>query len=166
MQDIRNFIKSMKTEQNSSLIEAILAGEKAIFEDGALQRFNQNASEIASNYGNNVLSFIQHSSEQLSSMFSSDEDFEDDIGTRCSVADPDAIRFARTSATCTVPEYVPDVRNDFEQKVGYSFNNEPINTGKRFTAKLPIDVTVEPSYVKPAPQPIDDKNSTFSLSFA
>lgn len=155
MINMRSFILSLKNEQNASLIEAILAGQKAIFEDGALQRFNQHASEIASNYGNNVLAFLQTSSNELASRFTEDDEEELDSNRN----------------TCNVPKYVPNMKHTYEEKIGYSFTDAPDikNTEYKTVAKIavankPVNNAIQKNrYIPPV---ITDTNSSFSNRFS
>jgi len=156
MNTIRDFILSLKTEQNASLIEALIAGQKAIFEDGALQRFNQMASEIANNYGLNALSFLQNSANDLASMYTEDDESELDIHNK----------------TCDVIGYIPNSDRSYEEKVGYSFNDAPDTKNTKYTPPS-VSVTAQAKSSPLAvtrnrfvPPPVVDKSSSFSNSFS
>lgn len=148
MSMLSNFINSFKTESNASIIEAILAGQKAIFEDSALQRYNQNASEIASNYGNNILALLQNSARELEGRYTEDTEPELDGNITCNV------------------RYVPNMRHTDEDKFGFSFTEDPLKKTE-YTPPVPVvKAPVIPAvFQRLKPSVYKDETSTFSDRF-
>jgi hypothetical protein len=91
-QDLKKFLTALSRDENSSLMENVLKGYSCIFEGYADVRdeyvadattmFNQRAAFNSSMDGNNILSFLQRSSEQLAGKYSDDLEPElDNNGT-------------------------------------------------------------------------------------
>lgn len=85
-EDFKSFLTALSRDENSSLMENILKGYSCIFEGYADVRdehtldattmFNQRAAYNSSLEGNNILSFLQRSSEQLSDKYTIDNEPE------------------------------------------------------------------------------------------
>lgn len=91
-QDLKKFLEALSRDENSSLMENVLKGYSCIFEGYADVRdehtvdattmFNKRTAFNSSMEGNNILSFLQRSSEQLSGKYSVDNEPElDNNGT-------------------------------------------------------------------------------------
>jgi hypothetical protein len=86
MKELIKFIDLYTDDNNKELIEAIQLGMSYIFESYAdvidydridsLTQFNRNAAMYASSMGNNILSFLQNSGEQLADRYSIDDEPE------------------------------------------------------------------------------------------
>ena len=86
------FLHKLENEQNKSLIESVRHGYSVIFEGyadvrdiesvDAVTMYNRRAAFDSSMNGNNVLAFLQNSSETLSNKYTyDDEDYLDDNPT-------------------------------------------------------------------------------------
>lgn len=86
---LKHFLESLSRTNNSAVMETVLNGYKCIFEGyadvvdiesiDATTRFNQMAAYNASLDGNNILSFLQRSSERIASQYSVDDEPELDL---------------------------------------------------------------------------------------
>lgn len=86
-QDLKKFLTALSRDENNSLMENVLKGYSCIFEGyadvrdeytvDATTKFNQRAAFNSSVEGNNILAFLQRSSEQLSDKYS--DDFEPEL---------------------------------------------------------------------------------------
>lgn len=83
-----NFLKQLKTDENTPLIETIEKGFNAIQEGYAdvreekvdtLATFNQQASMLALSMGNPVLNFLQNSAESYDHLYTEEEPSELDF---------------------------------------------------------------------------------------
>lgn len=91
-QELKHFLESLTSNENAPVMETVMKGYECIFEGyadvvdevsvDATTRFNQMAAYNASLDGNNILSFLQRSSERLNPRYTIDEEPElDNIGT-------------------------------------------------------------------------------------
>jgi hypothetical protein len=78
------FLDKLETKQNKSLIESIRQGYSVIFEGyadvrdiesvDAITKFSRQAAFNSSMEGNNILTFLQNSSEKLSNLYTYDDE--------------------------------------------------------------------------------------------
>jgi hypothetical protein len=98
-QELKQFLESLASNENAPVMETVMKGYKCIFEGyadvvdevsfDATTRFNQMAAYNSSLDGNNILSFLQRSSEQLNPRYSVDEEPElDNFGTSDIMGNP------------------------------------------------------------------------------
>lgn len=91
-QDLKKFLENLSREDNKSLMENVLKGYSCIFEGyadvrdvesvDATTRFSRQAAFNASMDGNNIMAFLQRSSENLANKYMVDTEPElDNIGT-------------------------------------------------------------------------------------
>lgn len=91
-QELKHFLESLVSNENAPVMETVMKGYDCIFEGyadvvdevsvDATTRFNQMAAYNSSLDGNNILSFLQRSSERLNPRYTVDEEPElDNIGT-------------------------------------------------------------------------------------
>lgn len=97
--ELKHFLESLVSNENAPVMETVMKGYKCIFEGyadvvdevsvDATTRFNQMVAYNASLDGNNILSFLQRSSESLNPRYSVDEEPGlDNFGTSDLVRNP------------------------------------------------------------------------------
>ena len=90
--DLKNFLHTLSREENKSLMENVLKGYSCIFEGyadvrdiervDATTQFSRRSAFNASMDGNNIMAFLQISSESLAGRYTVDHEPElDNIGT-------------------------------------------------------------------------------------
>jgi len=129
-QDLKKFLEALSSEENTSLMENVLKGYSCIFEGYADVRdehtldattmFNQRTAYNSSLEGNNILSFLQRSSEKLSGRYSEDTESELDNN---STSDFSASNYGRQPDLDQVDASYYNQPKSFEDNLGLTAND-------------------------------------------